>query len=182
MLIDTQDLASYYVPAICPYIRLLPISSGRGKVNPNVLQNVQIEELCSKRIPGGKSGGTAIDGRFYELMEERFGVEFVSLSYTAKAPGSMLMREFEKAKRKFFGSTTESFRLPLTMTVNAETGTSDPSFYRANRYPVVLSAADMRGLFDPVVDQIIGLIRTELRTTYEQSYYSVNVSVDPTDK
>jgi hypothetical protein len=53
---------------------------------------------------GAKCGSTYIDRNFHELMTDRFGKAYTSISESDRGPGSRFMDTFESAK-KDFGST-----------------------------------------------------------------------------
>ncbi|KAL4863291.1 hypothetical protein BDV12DRAFT_202257 [Aspergillus spectabilis] len=118
---------------------------------------LKFEELCAGM--GGKCGSTAVDRNFYKLMSERFGEAFDKLPAKRKSPGSDFMKRFELLKRDFGASDEQaSFELPLNMTVDDP----DPKYFDEDERLVIVSSDDLRKLFDPVVDQIIQLVKRQI--------------------
>ncbi|KAL5045389.1 hypothetical protein BDW71DRAFT_215236 [Aspergillus fruticulosus] len=123
----------------------------------NEVEPLKFEELCTGM--GGKCGSTAVDRNFYKLMSERFGEAFDKLPMKRKGPGSEFMRRFETLKRDFGVSDERTiYELPLNMTVD----NPDPKFFDEDERMVLLSSDDLRTVFDPVVDQIIQLVRKQI--------------------
>ncbi|EGD99513.1 hypothetical protein TESG_06780 [Trichophyton tonsurans CBS 112818] len=112
------------------------------------------EELCTGI--GGKCGSTAIDRNLYRLMSRRFGKAFDMLPAKKKGPGSEFMRKFEIVKKDFGFNIEEDkiYELPL----NIRAGKVKSEYFDDEERLVLLSSNDIRQLFDPVVDQVIGLI------------------------
>ncbi|KAH8702220.1 Hsp70 family protein [Talaromyces proteolyticus] len=119
---------------------------------------LSFEELCTGT--GGKCGSTALDRNFYKLMSERFGTAFDALPAKRIGPGSAFMRRFEALKRNF-GLDTEdtTYELPL----NIRSSQVAPEYYDEEEGSVIVSDQDLRDVFDPVVDQIIRLIKTQMQ-------------------
>ncbi|RDW64368.1 Hsp70 family protein [Aspergillus mulundensis] len=108
---------------------------------------------------GGKCGSTAVDRNFYRLMSERFGEAFDKLPMKRKGPGSEFMKKFETLKRDFGVSDEQaSWELPLNMTVDAP----DPKYFDEEERLVIIYSDDMRKIFDPVLDQIIQLVKRQI--------------------
>ncbi|KAF3479675.1 uncharacterized protein GIQ15_06651 [Arthroderma uncinatum] len=125
-----------------------------NQVNPAL----SFEELCTGI--GGKCGSTAIDRNFYHLMSTRFGEAFDKLPPKKKGPGSEFMKKFEFVKKDFGYSTFEEevHEIPLNMTVHDP----DPDHFDEEERHVLITNDDLRQMFDPVVDQIIGLVRRQI--------------------
>ncbi|RAO68865.1 uncharacterized protein BHQ10_004877 [Talaromyces amestolkiae] len=116
------------------------------------------EELCTGI--GGKCGSTALDRNFYKLMSERFGPAFDKLPMKRKGPGSTFMSCFERIKRNFGHNsedTTHDIEFPMR---SLEV---DPQYYDDDDQAVIISDEDLRDIFDPVVNQIIDLIKTQIK-------------------
>ncbi|KAL4948273.1 hypothetical protein BDW69DRAFT_199012 [Aspergillus filifer] len=123
----------------------------------NEVEPLKFEELCTGS--GGKCGSTAVDRNFYELMSERFGEAFDKLPMKRKGPGSEFMRRFETLKRDFGVSDEQTIHeLPLNMDVDDP----DPKYFDVDERMVIISSDDLRTVFDPVVDQIIQLVRKQI--------------------
>ncbi|EEP75420.1 conserved hypothetical protein [Uncinocarpus reesii 1704] len=116
------------------------------------------EELCTGI--GGKCGSTAVDRNFYNLMSNRFGECFDNLPPKKKGPGSEFMNKFEIIKLDF-GNDTDgtTHELPLRMEV-IET---NPAHYDDEECLVMINDGDLRAVFDPVVDQILELVRQQIK-------------------
>ncbi|GIJ81658.1 hypothetical protein Asppvi_000157 [Aspergillus pseudoviridinutans] len=122
-----------------------------------VFPKLKFEELCTGI--GGKCGSTAVDRNFYKLMSDRFGDAFDNLPTKRKGPGSEFMKKFEIIKRDFGNSDEETtFELPLNMTV----ANPDPEFFDEEERLVLISSADLRSIFDPVIEQIVSLVRQQI--------------------
>ncbi|KAL4733033.1 hypothetical protein BDV11DRAFT_200880 [Aspergillus similis] len=123
----------------------------------NEVEPLKFEELCTGM--GGKCGSTAVDRNFYKLMSERFGEAFDKLPMKRKGPGSEFMRRFETLKRDFGVSDEQTVHeLPLNMTLDEP----DPRYFDEDERMVLISSDDLRTVFDPVVDQIIQLVRKQI--------------------
>ncbi|KAL4933394.1 Hsp70 family protein [Aspergillus undulatus] len=130
----------------------------------NVKPLLEFEELCTGI--GGKCGSTAVDRNFYKLMSERFGEAFDDLPIKRKSPGSGFMRAFESIKRDFGSSDEENtFELPLNITLVDP----DPKYYDEEERMVIVSSNDLRNMFDPVVDQILDLVKEQLEDAKEEA-------------
>ncbi|KAK6828704.1 hypothetical protein RU639_003752 [Aspergillus parasiticus] len=129
-----------------------------------VSPTLKFEELCTGI--GGKCGSTAVDRNFYKLMSDRFGDAFDNLPMRRKGPGSEFMKKFEIIKRDF-GSSDEStdFELPLNMTVPDP----DPAYFDDEERLVILSSDDMRAIFDPVIDQIVSLVKLQIKDARQET-------------
>ncbi|PGH03861.1 hypothetical protein GX51_03849 [Blastomyces parvus] len=126
-----------------------------------VLQTVPtlgFEELCTG--VGGKCGSTAVDRNFYQLMSDRFGDAFDNLPMKRKRPGSEFMNKFEVIK-KDFGHSNEptTFELPLNM--NAPY--AKPGHFDDEERMVLLSNKDLHSVFEPVVEQVLSLVREQIQ-------------------
>ncbi|KAL2827784.1 actin-like ATPase domain-containing protein [Aspergillus cavernicola] len=122
-----------------------------------VLPTLKFEELCTGI--GGKCGSTAVDRNFYKLMSNRFGDVFDNLPMKRKSPGSEFMRKFEVIKRDFGHSDEETtFELPLIMIL----WDPDPKYFDEEERLVIISSDDLRAIFDPVVEQILSLVRQQI--------------------
>lgn len=100
-------------------------------------------------------------------MKTRFGSSFEDLPPRFKAPGSVLMDEFENVKKSFSRATRKSFPLRLDMKLMS----FDTRYYYAGH--IILSGDDMQRLFDPVIAKIIKLIGTQLEVTEKECGYPV---------
>ncbi|GFG22579.1 heat shock 70 kDa protein 12A [Aspergillus udagawae] len=115
-------------------------------------------ELCTGI--GGKCGSTAVDRNLYQLMSERFGDAFDDLPMKLKGPGSRFMKAFESIKRDFGYSDEENvFELPLNMKLTD----ANPEHFNDDERLVLLSSADLQKIFRPVVQQILKLVRQQIK-------------------
>ncbi|BCR91386.1 Hsp70 family protein [Aspergillus chevalieri] len=119
---------------------------------------LMFEELCTGI--GGKCGSTAVDRNLYQLMSDRFGDAFDSLPMKRKGPGSEFMKNFEVIKRDFGNSDEERiFELPINMAVEDP----NPEHFDDEERMVIIHSDDLRSIFDPVVDQILSLVRQQIK-------------------
>ncbi|KAL2819072.1 hypothetical protein BDW59DRAFT_181760 [Aspergillus cavernicola] len=115
---------------------------------------------------GTVCGSTAIDRNFYRLMSKRFGAAFDKLPVKRKSAGSEFMKRFEIIKRDFGNSDGQStFELPLNMTVQ----NADDRYFDEEERLVIISSDDLRVLFDPVIAQIIRLVKQQLQDARGQN-------------
>ncbi|KAK9554850.1 hypothetical protein V6Z77_006137 [Aspergillus fumigatus] len=129
-----------------------------------VYPRLKFEELCTGT--GGKCGSTAVDRNFYKLMSDRFGDAFDRLPRKRKSPGSEFMRKFEIIKRDFGNSDEDTtFELPLNMTVD----NPDPEFFDEEERLVLISSADLRSIFDPVIERIVSLVRQQIADARQET-------------
>lgn len=101
-------------------------------------------------------------------MVERFGDAFTSLDGRCTGLGSYFMSTLENFKKGFSLARAKKrpSRIPLKMrNVPAEAIASN--HYDADLDAVLLSADDMKNLFDPVIDNICGLLGDQITKAQE---------------
>ncbi|KUJ06536.1 actin-like ATPase domain-containing protein [Mollisia scopiformis] len=107
---------------------------------------------------GGKCGATYIDRNLHTLMTTRFGESFKKLDPKKTGPGSKFMQSFERVKRDFpKGFDKEKGIGPLKLV------SKNPAHYDDDDGTVKLSLADMQSLFDPVISQVIALVKAQVQ-------------------
>ncbi|CUS11601.1 unnamed protein product [Tuber aestivum] len=134
-LLSVQDLITYTVEKVSPRLSLHEAVVGSG----------------------GKCGSVAVDKEFLSLLESRIGPSFREWPARKTAPQGPLMREFDRAKREF-GTTTRTlfWRIPVGyVRDDPENGIEDAELR--------LTVADMKGLFYPIVKQVISLLEQQVR-------------------
>jgi hypothetical protein len=82
---------------------------------------------------GAKCGSTYIDRNFHELMTDRFGEAYTSVSEANRGPGSTFMGDFEIAK-KDFGSGHDEHTISLRMD-----DAPDSEYYDSDERRVILT-------------------------------------------
>ena len=122
---------------------------------------------------GGKCGATYIDRNFNKWMIDTFGRGYTSLPAKKRGPGSKLMEEFDRAKRRFDNKEdSPPIEIPIKMDVSRSIHyDDDENLVKLTRYvhiwsvhnPIthVIYRKEMRDLFDPVIDDIIALVGTQ---------------------
>ncbi|KAL1965072.1 hypothetical protein VTN77DRAFT_6132 [Rasamsonia byssochlamydoides] len=124
---------------------------------------LQFEELCVGI--GGKCGSTHIDRNFNQWMIKTFGDAYLSLPVKRRGPGSRFMESFDSEKRNFRGANER--RLievgPLNMDVPYSIHDDD------DERMVKLNNKTMKSLFDPVIDNIIRLIETQVEAARKKN-------------
>ncbi|KAJ5154781.1 actin-like ATPase domain-containing protein [Penicillium coprophilum] len=108
-----------------------------------------------------KCGGAAIDRRLFDLMKNRLPQNVFEHLNHLIAPGSEFMGSFEHVKRSF-GSTKAQgpFHLPLRVRRGrAAYGMSD---FNMKTGMFTLVSEDVQTLFDPVIDNIIHLVNSQI--------------------
>lgn len=100
-------------------------------------------------------------------MVDRFGPAFTSLQRERTGPGSRFMNEFESVKKDFSLNTRRrNFKLQLTMPALANSS-GEITGYDQNYNEVILSEADIRGCFDPVIEMIMNLVQKQVDAVSE---------------
>ncbi|KAF3937660.1 hypothetical protein ABW19_dt0200502 [Dactylella cylindrospora] len=135
----TVDLISYQVVEAVPSLRLKETAVGTG----------------------AKCGSSYIDEAFLRLLRSKIGSDFEKRDKWGPRQigrGSALMKSFDNIK-KSFGQTTNDIwflDLPVPVQDNEAVGIIDNE--------LELTANDLKALFDPIVDQIVGLVSEQVET------------------
>jgi hypothetical protein len=108
-------------------------------------------------LTGGKCGGTYIDRNLHELLTKRFGKAFTDLAPEMIGAGSRFMSYFEGHK-KDFSRARRSNRRPIRIPLNMPNVDRAQKGYDRRTGDVLLSFGDMKGLFEPVVKNILKLV------------------------
>ncbi|KAK2834840.1 hypothetical protein FQN49_006865 [Arthroderma sp. PD_2] len=118
---------------------------------------LEFEELCVGI--GGKCGSTYIDRNFNQWMQDTFGEEYTSVPMRLRGPGSRFMNSFESAKRNFGGPNDDRGVEvgPIRMDIGPNV------HYDDDELVVKLSKYDMQRLFDPVVKEVISLVKSQVK-------------------
>jgi hypothetical protein len=109
-----------------------------------------------RNFSAARSGGTAVDIRFHQLMAHHFGEAFLSIDQRLKGPGSRFSKDFEQNKRKFGHHERQPDPMRLTMNVA-----------RSERYEpgrVFVTNVDLEACFKPVVERIKLFVETQLES------------------
>ncbi|KAF8853277.1 Hsp70 family protein-like protein [Acephala macrosclerotiorum] len=134
------------------------------QVNPQLT----FDELCIGI--GGKCGSTYIDRNFHALLSERFGQAFDDLSYNHKGIGSAFMACFENVKCDF-GLEPNQTMFEIDQ-LKMDVATS--AYYQPDERTVVLSHEDMKGLFDPVIQEITSLVEDQVERAKNRRGAQIN--------
>lgn len=105
-------------------------------------------------LPGAKCGSTSIDRAFHDLMRDRFGSSWDNIEERRKGAGSNFMEQWERVKCSF-GDTGDDRPHELQLNIKGHT---DPRWYDEDEGMVKLTREDVRGLFDPTIQQITALV------------------------
>ncbi|KAG5305456.1 Hsp70 family protein [Histoplasma capsulatum G186AR] len=104
-------------------------------------------------------------------MSDRFGDAFDNLPMKRKGPGSELMNKFEVIKKDFGHSNDPTiFELPLNM--NAPH--AKPEYFDDEERIVLLSSEDLQSVFEPVVEQILSLVREQIQDARKATGHRIN--------
>jgi molecular chaperone DnaK (HSP70) len=103
---------------------------------------------------GGLCGSSFIDRRFMDLFQRRMGPHYQSIS---KINRLQISKNFEVAKLAFRNDPERSFFVNIP-----EFSTVEEVGIRAGNFEI--SADEMRSLFDPVIAEILELIRFQVET------------------
>ncbi|CAM1511902.1 Fc.00g094150.m01.CDS01 [Cosmosporella sp. VM-42] len=133
----TVDLTTYEVTDTKPSLKLREIAVGVA----------------------GKCGGTFVDRNLFKLLAQRFGDAFTSLGPDQIGPASPFMDQFELRKKDFSlkNPSRRAQRIPLFMPQLQLTPALE-KYYEKRSNSVLLTSADFKMLFDPVVDMILKLV------------------------
>ncbi|KAK6335044.1 hypothetical protein TWF718_010486 [Orbilia javanica] len=108
---------------------------------------------------GAKCGSSYIDAAFKNFLLEKLGADLIDEAGYQKLveDGSPLMKTFDQVKRSFGQSSNDIWFLDLGTEVpdNEDVGIVDNE--------LELTANDLKALFDPVVDNVIQLIRDQIK-------------------
>ncbi|KAF3098630.1 hypothetical protein TWF569_009849 [Orbilia oligospora] len=133
----TVDLISYEVEDVKPAFRLVEAAVGTG----------------------AKCGSSYIDEAFLQMLRQKIGPTFDDSRVWSQKKigrGSTLMKTFDSIKRSF-GQTTNDvwyIELPVNVEDDEENGIIENE--------LEFTAENLKDLFDPVVDQVVGLIRNQV--------------------
>lgn len=144
----TVDITTYTIKATAPIMRF--------------------EELCMGT--GGKCGSTYIDRNFSQWMIMKFGNAFTSVPFNKRCPGSRFMDAFESAKRNFDDPHDRRKIKIWPLVMNAD----DSSHYDNAEATVLLTGKDMQDLFDPVVDELIRLVTSQVNLARAKNHRNID--------
>ncbi|KAF9629605.1 putative hsp70 family protein [Lasiodiplodia theobromae] len=126
-----------------------------------VAPKLQFKELCVGI--GGKCGSTAIDRNFNQWMIQKFGNAYKDLPPRKRGPGSLFMRSFEEAKKAFGTNSLDSNGAPRKVEIeNLNMALVSNEQYDHKQSVLKITTNQVKGFFDPVIDQIIGLIHSQI--------------------
>ncbi|OAP63615.1 hypothetical protein AYL99_02842 [Fonsecaea erecta] len=129
---------------------------------------LQLEEACAGE--GAKIGGTSIDRALHALMQGRFGAAFSELSISKIAATSQFMQDFESHKRRFNGQDdSKCLWLRLNMRKLDDQDKDVQANYDFVDLAAKVTSIDMQGMFEPIVDKIIEIIRGQVRRMEENN-------------
>lgn len=111
-------------------------------------------------------------------MAERFGDAFTDLDPEQIGPGSAFMDRFEQRKKDFSFSNVRRrvHRIPLFMP-DLKHPAKTESYYEKRSSSVLLTFADFKELFNPVVKKIIGLINDQVSRATDQKETPISTIV-----
>ncbi|KAI9045945.1 FAD-binding domain-containing protein [Aspergillus affinis] len=113
----------------------------------------EISEIC---------GATTVQRALYDLMIERFGDAFLDVPLALRALMSPFMAAFEERLTKFNGFNTSGVRLPLPMNSQG----LNQKWFDFLGGDVLLSADDLRNLFNPALGTICNLLSRQMAAAY----------------
>ncbi|KAL3470042.1 hypothetical protein BJX99DRAFT_264636 [Aspergillus californicus] len=137
-----------------PNDMILVVDLGGGAVDMATIKIIQLgdmpqlEHICA--MEGMMNGGTSVDRGLLELINSR-DVPFRDLPPAVKGPGSAFHTDFEVCKWDFTGVDGPDFELQLR-------DQNDVPIQHVNGGIILLSRADLRGLYNPVIDRAANLI------------------------
>ena len=110
---------------------------------------------------GDFCGSTFIDREFERLFKARMGVHYENISYVNR---QQTVKNFEGAKAAFGDDPSQA-----TFYVNVPTvGTLEQARVYGGNFEITQD--EMRGLFDPVIDQIVELISAQVSKVAQSSF------------
>ncbi|KAF2137317.1 uncharacterized protein K452DRAFT_341303 [Aplosporella prunicola CBS 121167] len=122
---------------------------------------LEFKELCVGI--GGKCGSTSIDRNFNIWMLKTFGKAYENVQPKRRGPGSNFMRSFETAKRTFSGDFPNADGMQDIEVEHINMKTLSTPKYDADEATLKFSCMDMKAFFDPVIDDIIRLVKSQVK-------------------
>ena len=95
-----------------------------------------------------------------------FGVAYTNLSWEKRGPASRLMKDFEGAKRDFGKSDDATMYWELTANMR---GAQDSKYYDEDDGIVNVYTADLKQMFDVVIQKIMALLQSQLDAERRQA-------------
>ncbi|KAJ3367859.1 hypothetical protein GGF31_007020 [Allomyces arbusculus] len=140
---------------------VLIVDCGGGTVDlflARLDKNGDLEELTLGT--GNFAGATSVDAQFKMFLRRKLGIRGYN-DFKDKLPSrfTVLEQEWEAQKRTFSGTQEWLLRLPAQLMK----WLPDDKQKEFEDLEILVTAADMKSFFDPVVDEIIGLICGQLR-------------------
>ncbi len=137
---------------------ILICDAGGGTVDIITYKILQINPLSIVECTAGTGdycGSTFVDREFEKLFVRRMGSHHATLSSVHR---QQVIKNFEAAKVAFRNEPEqEDFYVNLPTVGDIE----EAGVHSGNLH---LSRADMRGLFDPIIDRVLGLINVQVKT------------------
>ena len=126
---------------------------------------------------GGKCGSTAIDRRLYTLLSKRFGPAFSELLPEKTGVGSRFMRDLELGKCGFDGDLRR-FASPVKLKMRSLVGAGiDEEQYDFDNDEILVSAADFKECFDPVVARIIRILSNQIKQAKKRGTAAIKLII-----
>ncbi|KAJ0419385.1 hypothetical protein BJY00DRAFT_313987 [Aspergillus carlsbadensis] len=121
---------------------------------------------------GAYCGSTDLDRNLHDLFATWFPDAFEEVAPSRKGPGSVFYDEIQELKSTF-SATRNVYALSLPMAGLAP----NSAHYDTNRRRIIVHRATLcQKVFDPVIDQLIGLISRELNLVSERTSDPTNIS------
>ncbi|KAK8161276.1 hsp70-like protein [Phyllosticta citrichinensis] len=126
--------------------------------------SLRFEELPGCIGTGAKCGSTYIDRNFNCWMANTFGDAFLSLPSKKRGPGSSFMRSFEIAKRSFGSKLLGRYRQDDIEIDHINMDVAPCGNYDPDEATVKIPWHQMKKLFDPVINDIIRLVGSQVES------------------
>ncbi|PLB50134.1 actin-like ATPase domain-containing protein [Aspergillus steynii IBT 23096] len=127
------------------------------------VDNVVLFEKLATDV-GARCGSTAIDARFYLLLAEKLAIAIDQLPSIYSPAGRTLLTWLEGIKSRFTGEerTVDPIHMPLNPQI------MDLDLYNPQRRAITPQPHHIKGLFDPVVDQIYKMILLQINAANKE--------------
>ncbi|KAL8916869.1 MAG: hypothetical protein Q9208_008301 [Pyrenodesmia sp. 3 TL-2023] len=146
----TVDLISYEITALRPILRVTEAVPGHGHVCGSTLLNRRFETFLRGRLGGHESW----DEEMLEEAMERFDTKVSS----GANPEASLHNPLIQIKREYGGSLTQEYHIPVP-------GFPDSPAHDVDRARFYLKGSNLFNIFEPLILQIVGLVRQQIDAT-----------------
>ncbi|KAI8624521.1 hypothetical protein F5Y19DRAFT_453982 [Xylariaceae sp. FL1651] len=126
---------------------------------------VKLDEVVPSQ--GAKCGAAYIDRLFDDFMKRKFGSAYENVELEERSPNSTFKRDFEHNKHRF-GTDEPLVNMKLRMPDVDPSNKMLAESYSSRDGEVILTEAEMKEIFDPAVEKILGLLTLQQQAVSEK--------------